>query len=354
MGKSLKKIADEIGVSKQAVYKRLKGKLKSVCAPYVYTEYNRTCLTEEGEAIIKKDFEENPCATPLFSDSACVDSEAHPYLYGANTEQSGVNTSNIRNTYVQNPYSNTERTPNSNTERIENAYETNMEQSNPNTQNIHNSYVQNPYTHTEHIDTAYEAHMEQSKANPSDIRNTYIQNPYADTECTGSTYGAATPADTEHTETAYGVNTPNTDNIQSTSVSDTEAHTDMLQLSDENEALKEKIHQMEIELVKANAEIENRNVRIEHLQERISDKDKQIAEQKENITRIDSERKVLTASLFKNNEFIEELMKLPLSKRIFGWNQVQKRLKDTRNSTESHMTNENAMIISVDNSENDD
>ncbi len=36
--KTIRQIADEIGVSKQAVYKRYKGKLHTVCAPYTHTE----------------------------------------------------------------------------------------------------------------------------------------------------------------------------------------------------------------------------------------------------------------------------------------------------------------------------
>ncbi|MFR6711970.1 MAG: hypothetical protein ACLUSX_12865 [Ruminococcus sp.] len=36
--KTIRQIADEIGVSKQAVYKRYKGKLHTVCAPYAHTE----------------------------------------------------------------------------------------------------------------------------------------------------------------------------------------------------------------------------------------------------------------------------------------------------------------------------
>lgn len=57
MAKTLKEIADEIGVSKQAVYKRFKGKLSTVCAPYAYTEYGVVYLDEQGESIIKQDFE---------------------------------------------------------------------------------------------------------------------------------------------------------------------------------------------------------------------------------------------------------------------------------------------------------
>lgn len=57
MAKTLKEIADEIGVSKQAVYKRFKGKLSTVCAPYAYTEYGVVYLDAQGESIIKQDFE---------------------------------------------------------------------------------------------------------------------------------------------------------------------------------------------------------------------------------------------------------------------------------------------------------
>lgn len=56
MAKTIKEIAEEIGVSKQAVYKRYRGKLSAVCAPYAYTEYGVVYLDEQGEAIIKQDF----------------------------------------------------------------------------------------------------------------------------------------------------------------------------------------------------------------------------------------------------------------------------------------------------------
>jgi len=54
--KTIKQIADEIGVSKQSVYKRYKGKLNTVCAPYAHTEHGVLLLEEEAEIIIKKDF----------------------------------------------------------------------------------------------------------------------------------------------------------------------------------------------------------------------------------------------------------------------------------------------------------
>ena len=70
--KTIRQIAAEIGVSKQAVYKRYKGKLQTVCAPYAHTEqgavsythldvYKRQeqgalYLSEQAETLIKQDF----------------------------------------------------------------------------------------------------------------------------------------------------------------------------------------------------------------------------------------------------------------------------------------------------------
>ena len=55
-GKTIKQIADEIGVSKQAVYKRFKGKLHTEVLPYVHMEQDTVYISEQGETIIKKDF----------------------------------------------------------------------------------------------------------------------------------------------------------------------------------------------------------------------------------------------------------------------------------------------------------
>lgn len=56
MAKTIKEIAEEIGVSKQAVYKRYKGKLYTVCAPYAHTEQGVLYLSEQAETLIKQDF----------------------------------------------------------------------------------------------------------------------------------------------------------------------------------------------------------------------------------------------------------------------------------------------------------
>ena len=60
--KTIRQIADEIGVSKQAVYKRYKGKLHTVCAPYAHTEQGVLYLSEQAETLIKQDFLQNDCS----------------------------------------------------------------------------------------------------------------------------------------------------------------------------------------------------------------------------------------------------------------------------------------------------
>ena len=62
MSKTIKQIADEIGVSKQAVYKRFKGKLNTACAPYAHTVDGILYLDEAGEQIIKDDFNYAYCS----------------------------------------------------------------------------------------------------------------------------------------------------------------------------------------------------------------------------------------------------------------------------------------------------
>ena len=62
MAKTIKQIADEIGVSKQAGYKRYKGKLHTVCAPYAHTVQGVLYLSEQAETLIKQDFLQNDCS----------------------------------------------------------------------------------------------------------------------------------------------------------------------------------------------------------------------------------------------------------------------------------------------------
>ena len=60
--KTIRQIADEIGVSKQTVYKRYKGKLYTVCAPYAHTEQGVLYIEEQGETLIKQDFLQKECS----------------------------------------------------------------------------------------------------------------------------------------------------------------------------------------------------------------------------------------------------------------------------------------------------
>jgi cellobiose-specific phosphotransferase system component IIA len=56
--KTIKQIADEIGVSKQAVYKRSKGRLEAQLLPYTHTVDGVVHIEEQGETLIKSDFAE--------------------------------------------------------------------------------------------------------------------------------------------------------------------------------------------------------------------------------------------------------------------------------------------------------
>ena len=67
--KTIRQIADEIGVSKQAVYKRYKGKLHTVCAPYAHTEQGVLYLSEQAETLIKQDFLKDGCPNGSHTDT---------------------------------------------------------------------------------------------------------------------------------------------------------------------------------------------------------------------------------------------------------------------------------------------
>lgn len=57
--KTIRQIAKEIGVSKQAVYKRYKGKLYKTVLPYARLVSDTIYILEQGETIIKQDFLQN-------------------------------------------------------------------------------------------------------------------------------------------------------------------------------------------------------------------------------------------------------------------------------------------------------
>lgn len=55
--KTIKQVADSIGASKQAVYKRVRGSLHTDIAPYLHTVDGVLYVDEAGEAVISKVFE---------------------------------------------------------------------------------------------------------------------------------------------------------------------------------------------------------------------------------------------------------------------------------------------------------
>lgn len=350
MGKSIRTIAEEIGVSKQAVYKRFNKKLKAACAPYVYTQDNVIYITEEGEKIIKQDFIDNPSALPVYlqrqqnaaaaygtqaASTPEMNNQFTPPAPTAVSDKSDIfphtNTSTHTNTV---PYTNTSAHTNTNTNQITPDTHTDTY---PSSSSIN--------TDTSMACTVFpdiKAPSDTSFANPEG-HNTYVRTDINTDTHTYPNTNAHTNMDMQtYTDTnAYPSVRPNThtDIDADTSAhmdTNTDTHTDLY--AAENAALKEKMHQMELELVKARSETEKNNETIKFLNQRLSDKEQLINEQRQNIDKIDAERKILTASLLKNNSFIEELMKLPLSKRVFGWNTVKKQLTDSKNSVISDVT----------------
>ena len=82
--KTIRQIADEIGVSKQAVYKRYKGKLYTVCAPYAHTEQGTLYIEEQGETLIKQDFLQDNCSNGAHTDTHTERSNGAPLEYTEN------------------------------------------------------------------------------------------------------------------------------------------------------------------------------------------------------------------------------------------------------------------------------
>ena len=75
MSKTIRQIADEIGVSKQAVYKRFRGKLYKDCYPDSYMENGVLYINEVGERKLKEDFKNGIKKTPLYPPAYRVHTE---------------------------------------------------------------------------------------------------------------------------------------------------------------------------------------------------------------------------------------------------------------------------------------
>lgn len=352
MNITIKSLADEIGVSKQAVYKRATGKLKTVLAPYVHTEYNRMCFSEEGAEIIRNDFKENPCATPLF------DTDMRQNAYVSNTERirnASQNVSGVNASYTE--HSAPSPTVVTNTQEQHDIIDNSdiakhsvldTEHIRSNSASFQSSYGAGTLQNTEH-----------SKYNTNHIQDV--------SQSLQNAYGANTPCDRGHTasntehiqnnsrtlQSTYGVNaSPDTERIRNAygTYTDMQAKIDTLQqeITEKTEAS----HQQTLELVRVTSEKEKLEEIIKQLNQRISEKDAQIEEQRQTIQKTDAERRVLTASLFRNNEFIEKMLRLPLAKRIFGWKDVQKRLMDSQNEVADDVAGEGTVDLNSDENDN--
>ena len=66
--KTILQIAKEIGVSKQAVYKRYKGKLYNELYPYIHTKDGTTYILEQGEDILRMDFFKNGSISDIYTE----------------------------------------------------------------------------------------------------------------------------------------------------------------------------------------------------------------------------------------------------------------------------------------------
>lgn len=360
MGKSIRMIAEEIGVSKQAVYKRFTGKLKNVCAPYVYTEYNCIYLTEEGEAIIKKDFADNPCVVPIHTQyirntSVPVPEQTHS-AYGTDTVHTSDNNFSEINTprrisseQLELKSANSNMIVNNNANKEVTAahtytdaeYSAVVGSANKSTRQSQTQIVS--VSDTEHIRSASE---ENTKLNA--VASNIMMS--CDENATKSISAGL------EQESAHSNSDPHTEQIRSVPNQFVSYTDEILKKAEKYEAevseLKEKLHEMELKLIKAGAEIEKSDEKIKYLDQKLNDKERLIADQRQNIDKIDTERKILTASLLKNNSFIENLIKLPLSKRIFGWKDVKKQLTDSRNDVISEVTagesdQENTIVADV-------
>lgn len=72
--KTIRQIAEEIGVSKQAVYKRYKGKLYTEVLPYVHIKDGTTYIEEQGETVIKQNFSKDSISNEAHTeaDTECI------------------------------------------------------------------------------------------------------------------------------------------------------------------------------------------------------------------------------------------------------------------------------------------
>jgi len=96
--KTIKQIADEIGVSKQAVYKRVKGSLHTVIAPYAHTVDGVVYISEQGENLIIEAFLKNTAYKEAYTEVYTPYAESHTKPH---TEYTGAHTKNDEITFLR-------------------------------------------------------------------------------------------------------------------------------------------------------------------------------------------------------------------------------------------------------------
>lgn len=339
-GKTIRRIADEIGVTKQAVYKRLTRNLNEAISPYIYKEYNRTYILPEGEQIIKQDFIDNPvqrseASSPVHSEPLFASEHLQQSDYASKDQVA----QGITETHTAQNVSSTEQSISHTTQNVSHTEQIEL---NTNQTDLHTGSSADNVLHTElhtesDTDTVSTASFNDSVSIENDLNT--VQNvshtdmpqnvPHTNQNVSHTEQSVPhTAQNVLHTNSHTEQNVPHTEDYQK-----------------QIDEYKERIHELELELIKSRAETEKRdaqisvfNQRINDFNQRIEDKEQIIAEQHQTIDKIDTERKVLTASLLKNNSFIEDVLKLPLTKRIFGWKNVQKQLTDSRNSVISDVS----------------
>lgn len=323
MDLTIKELADELGVSKQTVYKRATGKLKQELEPFMYLKANMTYIQEPGADIIREDFRRFPSSSPKYGalqNTYVSNNETNRSAYTPYTSAYGTDTEHIQSSPVSSAPDTVQvqSAPASDTVNIQSAYGADSRNA-PECSISDTSFIQNEYTSA---NTTYGAHTsstsEHSICAPNDAPSAYNSH----TEQINSEYGALTYLQDENTR-----------------------------MRTELDEKTEEMHNQAVELAKSQSDTEHLKQMVEMLNERLKEKDALIAEQKVMIERTDAERKVLTASLFKNSQFIEKLMQLPLSKRIFGWKDVQKKLTSSQNDMSDDVAGQGSDEIQTDSNE---
>lgn len=103
-GKTIKQIADEIGVSKQAIHQKRKSKkLAELLKPFTSTVDGVVYISVDGENIIKSAFLQKDCKRTTVNEPSTVDGSFTLPVDGDNLEISGILQNDCKQTTVNRP-----------------------------------------------------------------------------------------------------------------------------------------------------------------------------------------------------------------------------------------------------------